>query len=148
MQNQGRGQSGMNQSGMSKGKTMQQGENTSRTDMRSSTQSKGLEASSQEDSSAVKSIGAVIGESLAKDTQERVDQVMERVNEYFRAAKEYVTENPKETAAVVASAGLAAWVLLYTKPGRQLFEKGSAILVPQISTWITNNFSANATTKH
>lgn len=92
---------------------------------------------------APKSIGAVIGESLAKDTQERVDQVLNQVNDHFRTAKEYVTENPKEAAAIVASVGLAAWVLLYTKPGRQVFEKGSAVLVPQISKWITANFGSS-----
>jgi len=96
-------------------------------------------------STPTKSIGAVIGESLAediKDTQERVDQIMDKVSEYFQSAKDYVTENPKETVALVASVGVAAWALLYTKPGRQVFEKGSAVLVPRVSKWITENFAS------
>jgi hypothetical protein len=82
------------------------------------------------------------------DTHARVDEVLERVNGYFSSAKEYVTENPKEAAALAVAVVVAGWALLYTKPGRSIFEKGAGVVVPQLSDWISQNFSSAGVTKH
>ncbi len=125
---------------------MQNQNNQSRS--QSSNKSKGASDSSSE--SEQKSIGAVIGDSLAKDTQERIDEVMTKVNSYFKSAKDYVAENPKETAAIAAAVAVAGWALFYTKPGRSLFDKGAGVFVPQVSKWITENLGSTgaSVTKH
>ncbi len=124
-----------------------QNNNQSRTQGESGNKSQPKSSAAGEKSSESKSIGSVIGESLAKDAQEKVDEVMERVNGYFKTAKEYVSENPKETVAVGVAIAVAAWALLYTKPGRQVFEKGSAIFVPQITAWAKQTFAGESSSK-
>ncbi|MBX3021980.1 MAG: hypothetical protein KF799_09915 [Bdellovibrionales bacterium] len=89
-----------------------------------------------------KTIGAVIAENLAAGTQERVDGVMDQVSEYYEAAREYVNENPREAMMIGASLGMAAWALLFTKPGRQIFDLGAARAVPVVSQWISTTFNS------
>ncbi len=153
MQNQSRSQNNPSSSSTTSpsnkgGTSKMNSQMNSQTNSQGSQNAQGDKEETSESSSITKSVGAVIGESLAKDAQARVDDVMDRVNGYFKTAKEYVSENPKETAAIVAAVGVAAWVLLYTKPGRQVFEKGAAMYVPEISKWITQNLTSSSATKH
>lgn len=101
----------------------------------------GVSTTSTGKETGMKSIGTVIGENLARGTQERVDKAMDTVSGYVESVKDYVTENPKEAAALAASIGLAAWALFYTKPGRRVFDKGAAVIVPEVSKWVTETFS-------
>ena len=94
---------------------------------------------------APKSISAIIGQSLAQESQEGVDRVFSQLNGYFTQGKDYVNENPKEAAALAISLGVAAWALTCTKPGRKMFEAGATMAVPRMAKWFTANFSG---TKH
>lgn len=90
---------------------------------------------------STKSLSAIIGQSLAQESQEGVERVFSQVNEYLTQTKEYINENPKEAAALAVSLGIAAWAFTATKPGRRAFEIGAAFAVPQLSKWFTSNFS-------
>ena len=89
-----------------------------------------------------KSIGAMIGQSLAEESQDGVERLLTEVKENFEMAKEYIAENPREAAGLAVCAAAVTWALLGTKPGRQLFEAGSAIAVPYATKWVARNFSA------
>lgn len=80
-----------------------------------------------------KSIGEVISQSLSKSGQESIDRTISQVSDYFKTAKTYVSENPRESALIAASAGLAAYVLLTTKPGRKVFDAGMALAGPELT---------------
>lgn len=79
-----------------------------------------------------RSIGEVISQSLSKGGQESIDRAINQATGYFRSAKSYVSENPRESALIAASAGLAAYVLLTTKPGRRVFDAGMALAGPEL----------------
>ncbi len=87
---------------------------------------------------------------FASDGSSEIDEVMSKVNGYFKSAKGYVVENPKETAAIVVAVAIAGWALFYTKPGRSLFDKGASVFIPQVSKWITENLGSTvaSATKH
>lgn len=88
-----------------------------------------------------KSVGAVIADSLAKDTQQKVDTALSSVGSAVESVKEYVAENPKEAIALALSIVGAGWALLYTKPGRHIFDQAAPVVVPKISSWLTSSFS-------
>ncbi|MGE3760199.1 MAG: hypothetical protein AB7H97_20710 [Pseudobdellovibrionaceae bacterium] len=98
--------------------------------------------SSNEVSSDRKSIGAIISQSLAEESQEGIDRVLGEIKEYFESGRTYIQENPREAAGLAIAAGVAAWALLGTKPGRVLFEAGAAIAVPYVTRWVSTNMKA------
>lgn len=100
------------------------------------------EMASREDSSERKSIGAIISQSLAEESQEGIDRVLSELKEYFDSGRTYIQENPREAAGLAIAAGVAAWALLGTKPGRVLFEAGAAIAVPYVTRWVSSNMKA------
>ena len=87
------------------------------------------------------SIGSMISQSLAEESQAGVDRVLADVREGIDAAREYVSENPREAVALAAAAGVVAWALLGTKPGRKVFEAGAAIAVPYATKWVARNMA-------
>lgn len=88
-----------------------------------------------------KGIGALVAQGISEEGQESIERVVEDVKSYFDKGREYVSENPKEAAGLAVAAGFAAWALLGTKPGRMLFEAGSAVAVPQITKFFTRSMS-------
>jgi len=88
-----------------------------------------------------KSVGTVIAQSLARESQESIDKILSQINGYFNDTTDYVSENPREAALIAVTAGMAAYVLLATKPGRKLFDAGAERFVPEIARWISANFS-------
>ena len=85
----------------------------------------------------------------SKDIAHPADKLMHRLVEYFQSAKDYAAENPRETALLATTIGLATWALLFTRPGRQLFDKGTTLILPKASDWIVQNFpTESATMKH
>jgi len=87
------------------------------------------------------SIGSLISQSLAEESQAGVDRVLADVRDGIDAAREYVSENPREAVALAAAAGIVAWALLGTKPGRKVFEAGAAIAVPYATKWVARNMA-------
>ena len=87
------------------------------------------------------SIGSLISQSLAEESQAGVDRVLADVRDGIDAAREYVSENPREAVALAAAAGVVAWALLGTKPGRKVFEAGAAIAVPYATKWVARNMA-------
>ena len=87
------------------------------------------------------SIGSLISQSLAEESQAGVDRVLADVREGIEAAREYVSENPREAVALAAAAGVVAWALLGTKPGRKVFEAGAAVAVPYATKWVARNMA-------
>lgn len=90
----------------------------------------------------MKSIGAIISQSLAQGGQESVDQALSQVGDWMIEAKDYVQENPREAIAIAAAVGLSAWALFATKPGRRIFESGAGLVMPEISKWLSGNRGA------
>lgn len=103
--------------------------------------SEGRSETSNTASDTPKSLSAIIGQSLAQESQEGVERVFSQLNAYLTEGKEYINENPKEAAALAVSLGVAAWALTCTKPGRRLFETSATFAVPQITKWLSSNFS-------
>ena len=87
------------------------------------------------------SIGSLISQSLAEESQAGVDRILADVRDGIDAAREYVSENPREAVALAAAAGVVAWALLGTKPGRKVFEAGAAIAVPYATKWVARNMA-------
>jgi ElaB/YqjD/DUF883 family membrane-anchored ribosome-binding protein len=105
----------------------------------------GKEMAAKEESGkdgARKSIGAVIAQSLAEESQEGVDRILGEIKTGFEVARDYVVENPREAAGLAVCAGVVAWALLGTKPGRKVFEAGTAVAVPYATKWVARNLSA------
>lgn len=101
------------------------------------------EMSSSEGTSDRKSIGAIISQSLAEESQEGIDRVLNEVKQYFEAGRTYIQENPREAAGLAIAAGVAAWALLGTKPGRVLFEAGAAFAIPYATRWVSSNMKVS-----
>ena len=89
-----------------------------------------------------KSISKVIAQSLAEDNQEGVERVLSEVKRYFDNSRSYISENPREAAGLALAAGVAAWALLGTKPGRMVFESGAAVAVPFVTKWFSRNLTS------
>lgn len=85
------------------------------------------------------SISRVVSQNFSGETQENVDRVLREAKRYLDAGREYISTNPKEAAGLAVAAGIGAWALLATKPGRVIFELGSAFVVPQATRWISEN---------
>lgn len=90
-----------------------------------------------------KSVGSVIAQSLARESQEQIDNALSEVNKYIKATKDYAVEKPGEATLIAFTAGMAAWVLLGTKPGRMVFDAGVERFVPEVTRWFSSNFSSN-----
>lgn len=88
-----------------------------------------------------KSIGAVIGDSIGKNAQAKVDEAFSQASQYFDGVKSYLRESPREAIGIGLTLAAAGWVLLYTKPGRQIFDKGAATFGPQITESLSELFS-------
>lgn len=101
------------------------------------------EMSSSEGTGDRKSIGAIISQSLAEESQEGIDRVLNEVKQYFEAGRTYIQENPREAAGLAIAAGVAAWALLGTKPGRVLFEVGAAFAIPYATRWVSANMKVS-----
>lgn len=95
-----------------------------------------------ESGSERKSIGAIISQSLAEESQEGIDRLLNEVKTYFESGREYIKENPREAAGLAVAAGICAWALLGTRPGRAIFESGAAKGVPFVTRWIRQNMGA------
>lgn len=95
----------------------------------------------QSQQKAPKTIGSVIAQSLAEESQEGVDRVLGEIRQYFETSKTYINENPREAAGLAIAGAVAAWALLGTKPGRKAFEAGAAVAVPYVTKWVSRNFS-------
>lgn len=85
------------------------------------------------------SISSVVSQNFSGETQENVDRVLREAKRYIDTGREYISTNPREAAGLAIAAGIGAWALLATKPGRVLFELGSAFVVPQATRWISEN---------
>ena len=96
-----------------------------------------------EDSQKSASIGSMISQSLAKESQATIDSTLAQVSDSFQAAKKYTNEKPVEAALIACTAGLAAWVLLGTKPGRKVFDVAAARFVPEVTAWASKTFKAS-----
>lgn len=90
---------------------------------------------------APKSVGTIISESLNKESQMAIDRVLGDISSRMKTAREYAGSNPGEATLIAVTAALAGWVLLNTKPGRTLFDAGAERFVPEITKWVSNNFS-------
>ncbi len=90
-----------------------------------------------------KSISAIISQSLAEESQEGIDRMLNELKGYFDSSRLYVQENPREAAGLAIAAGVAAWALLGTKPGRIAFESGAAIAIPYVTKWFSRNMQQN-----
>ena len=95
----------------------------------------------QKSETDMKSIGAVIGESIGKNAQEKVDEAFSQATQYFDGVKTYLRESPREAVGLGLTVAAVGWALLYTKPGRQLFDKGASAYGPQISKTVSDLFS-------
>ena len=92
-------------------------------------------------SSELKSVGTVIAETLVKDTQQRVDQAMSNANAAVESVRNYATENPREAFVIALGLAAAGWALLYTRPGRVLFDQTAPKVIPQVTRWVSHTFS-------
>ncbi len=95
----------------------------------------------QRDQNQPKSVGTVIAENLARESQEKIDRALGQFNGYFTQTTSYISSNPREATAIAVAAGMVAWVLLGTKPGRRIFEMGAAMVIPEATKWVQNNFA-------
>ncbi len=138
-QAQGKGRSQSRAGSMSS-----QGDRSESQDFGGTTGSQAQGSQAQGSQSEQKSIGAVIGNSLAKGTQEKIDQTLGQFSGFYDSTKRYVNENPREAIMVGAAIGLGIWALLATKPGRVVFERGASVLVPELTKWWGENFSGGA----
>lgn len=91
----------------------------------------------QEASHEIKTVGDVIGESLGKDTQKQLEEAVSQASDMYKTGKKYVNENRGEALALFVAVGVAGWALLYTKPGRQIFDMAAPKVLPQISALLT-----------
>lgn len=82
-----------------------------------------------------------VGKNLPQENREAIERWMSDATEYAREARTYVRENPGEAAGLALTAGAVLWALFGTKPGRYVFEAGSAAAMPAISSWIAKNFN-------
>jgi ElaB/YqjD/DUF883 family membrane-anchored ribosome-binding protein len=95
------------------------------------------------------SIREILAKGLGPEGQENLEQFGAKLNEIVEEARIYFRDNPREALAVGAAAGLAAWALLATKPGRRVLEIGTVTFLPKIRDWVTKTFSApKATSIH
>lgn len=99
------------------------------------------DSQSEEGSTEQKSVGSIISQSLAKESQETIDRALTDVSTRIKAAKTYASANPGEASLIALTAALAGWVLLGTKPGRKVFDAGAERFVPEITRWVSKNFA-------
>ncbi len=117
---------------------MQQSQTENSVSKKAGRMPKGAEASEQQEGNhEIKTVGDVIGESLGKDTQKQIENAIGQAADLYKTGKTYVNENRGEALALFVAAGVAGWALLYTKPGRQLFDLAAPKVLPQISALLT-----------
>ena len=80
---------------------------------------------------------------IGKDAQVKVDEVFSQATQYFDVVKTYLRESPREAFGLGLTVAAVGWALLFTKPGRQIFDKGANAFGPQLSKSISDLFSGN-----
>jgi hypothetical protein len=99
--------------------------------------------------SAESSIGSestfssIISQSLSEENREGINRILAELKDYVDRGRSYVQENPREAAGLAVAAGVTAWALLATKPGRILFEGAAVVAIPYISRWLSNNMQTS-----
>jgi hypothetical protein len=88
-----------------------------------------------------KSVGSIISQSLARESQESIDRVLSDVSSQFKSARTYTSTNPGEAVLIGVTVALGAWVLLGTKPGRKVFDAGAERFIPEVTKWISQTFA-------
>ena len=86
-------------------------------------------------------LGAMIGQSLAEESQASAQRVIEEVGEVAENVRSYIAENPREVLGLLATGGLLAWAATRTKPGRMAFDAAAAAAIPVATKWIARNFA-------
>lgn len=87
--------------------------------------------------SAPQDLLSVISRSLDGEDSNEISETLERLKSeaanLISEGKRYIDQNPQEATALAISAGLAAWALFFTKPGRQAFDTGIALAGPELT---------------
>lgn len=94
-----------------------------------------------------KSLTAVIGEGLGEDVQKQIENTMDQASKALKTTRSYVTEHRNEAIALAAVIGIGTWALLFTKPGRQLFDAAAPKVLPMISDLVTEILNPEAARK-
>jgi hypothetical protein len=99
--------------------------------------------------SAESSIGSestfssIISQSLSEENREGINRILAELKDYVDRGRSYAQENPREATGLAIAAGVTAWALLATKPGRILFEGAAVVAIPYISRWLSNNMQTS-----
>lgn len=98
-------------------------------------------AAGDQDESEPKSLTDVIGEGLGEDAQKTIEKTLAQASDVVDQTKKYVSQNRGEAIGVGVAIGLAGWALLYTKPGRQLFDALAPKVLPAIAGLATESLN-------
>jgi hypothetical protein len=86
---------------------------------------------------------SIISQNLSEENREGINRIIAELKDYVDRGRSYVQENPREAAGLAVAAGVTAWALLATKPGRVLFEGAAVVAIPYISRWLSNNMQTS-----
>jgi hypothetical protein len=86
---------------------------------------------------------SIISQSLGEENREGINRIVSELKGYVDRGRSYVQENPREAAGLAVAAGITAWALVATKPGRLLFEGAAVVAIPYVSRWLSHNMQTS-----